>query len=137
MRSTKIPGVWISSGSSSPGSTTVRASGSRGTETGVRRGQSQITDRIARQGETLERIGERVQENALNDQGLRDLLGEVGDGDQIDPHPDYTHRTTSRIVAFVTAQTLADVDVVIAEASAARREEQIDWCLLARGFKKR
>lgn len=55
------------------------ATGERGVETSVRRGQSQITDRIARQGETLERINERVQENALNDQGLRDLLGEVNE----------------------------------------------------------
>jgi len=53
--------------------------GERGVETGVRRGQSQITDRIARQGETLERIAERVQENSLNDQGLQDLLEEVND----------------------------------------------------------
>lgn len=51
-----------------------------GADRAARRGQSQVTERLARQGQTLERVNERLAENALDDPALRDLLAEVGAG---------------------------------------------------------
>jgi len=51
-----------------------------GADRAARRGQSQVTERLARQGQTLERVNERLAENALDDPALRDLLAEVAAG---------------------------------------------------------
>jgi len=51
-----------------------------GADRASRRGQSQVTERLARQGQTLERVNERLAENALDDPALRDLLAEVAAG---------------------------------------------------------
>lgn len=49
------------------------------TEAGIgdsqsRRGQAQVTERLARQEEAVQRLRERIEENGLADQALRDLL---------------------------------------------------------------
>lgn len=41
----------------------------------VRRGQGSITDRLARQSETVQRLIERMRENRLEERGLDELLG--------------------------------------------------------------
>ncbi|TVQ62739.1 MAG: hypothetical protein EA379_05070 [Phycisphaerales bacterium] len=46
----------------------------RGSDRQTRRAQAQISERIARQQEAIERLTERVETNALDDDRLRDLL---------------------------------------------------------------
>lgn len=50
----------------------------RGADRNARKGQASVSDRVARQSESVQRLVDRVRENNLADQGLADLLAEVG-----------------------------------------------------------
>ncbi|MBL0926700.1 MAG: hypothetical protein IBJ11_03480 [Phycisphaerales bacterium] len=53
---------------------TAERTGRQGAASQPRRGQAQISERLARQAESVQRIAERVEENRLSDQTLRGLL---------------------------------------------------------------
>ena len=49
----------------------------RGATRPTTRSQGQVTERIARQSEIIERLSERIERNALNDSGLKELLSQA------------------------------------------------------------
>ncbi|MEZ6211694.1 MAG: hypothetical protein R3B46_10680 [Phycisphaerales bacterium] len=48
----------------------------RGASRAARRGQSQVSERVSRLEDALQRVDDMVQQNALNDEGLSELLAE-------------------------------------------------------------
>lgn len=54
----------------------TRESGASGAN---RRGQSQVSERISRQVEAIDRLSKRIDQNRLDDEGLREMLGETRD----------------------------------------------------------
>ena len=50
-----------------------------GADAANRRGQSQVSERVARQVDAIDRLEQRVGENRLDDQGLKELLDETRD----------------------------------------------------------
>ena len=51
----------------------------KGADTGARRGQAQISERLSRQNEAVKRVGERVEENGLSDAALKQVLREANE----------------------------------------------------------
>lgn len=53
--------------------------GERGADEQAMRGQAQVSERLAQQGEAIERVRERVEQNNLGDSGLNARLSEAAD----------------------------------------------------------